>query len=160
MTTQETIKKTGDFIRSSATIKIFSIGIIVLILLIPTSMISSMMKERESRRDSVVQEINAKWGNSQTIAGPFFTIPYKSFYKDEKEKLKFNIHYLHILPEQLNISGQIDPQIRYRSIYEAVLYNSQIKVDGNFTIPVLNQSNIEVENVYGKKQYFPLALPT
>lgn len=158
MTTQETIKKTGDFIRSSATIKIFSIGIIVLILLIPTSMISSMMKERESRRDSVVQEINAKWGNSQTIAGPFFTIPYKSFYKDEKEKLKFNIHYLHILPEQLNISGQIDPQIRYRSIYEAVLYNSQIKVDGNFTIPVLNQSNIEVENVLWEKAIFSIGI--
>jgi len=60
MNTQETIKKSGDFIRNSATLKIFGIGLLVLILLIPTSMISSVMRERESRRDSVVREINQK----------------------------------------------------------------------------------------------------
>jgi len=158
MTTQETIKKSTDFIRNSATLKIFSIGLLVIILLIPTSMISSLLRERESRRDSVVQEINQKWGNSQTIAGPFFTIPYKSFYKDKNEKLKFNIHYLHILPERINIYGQIDTQIRYRSIYEAVLYNTQIKVNGNFIIPVLNQSNINAENVLWEKAIFSIGL--
>lgn len=158
MTTQETIKKTGDFIKNSATIKIFSIGLFVIILLIPTSMISSMMRERESRRNFVVQEINQKWGNSQIVAGPFFTVPYKSFYKDEKNKIKFNIHYLHILPENLNISGQVDPQIRYRSIYEAVLYNAQIQVNGNFTIPVLTQSNIDLENVLWDKAIFSIGI--
>jgi len=58
MDTNNTIRKTGSFIRNSATIKIISIGILVLVLLIPTSMISSLLRERESRRDSVVQEIN------------------------------------------------------------------------------------------------------
>ncbi|CCK79445.1 cell envelope integrity protein CreD [Desulfobacula toluolica] len=158
MTTQETIKKTGDFIKNSATIKIFSIGLLIMILLIPTSMITSMMRERESRRDSVVQEINQKWGNSQIVTGPFFTIPYKSFYKDEKDKIKFNMHYLHILPENLNISGKLYPQIRYRSIYEAVLYNAQIQVNGNFTIPVLSQSNIDVENVLWEKAIFSIGI--
>ena len=77
MNKQDTFKKTGDFIRNSATIKVLSIGLLVIVLLIPTSMISSLMRERESRRDSVVQEINQKWGNSQTITGPFFTVPFK-----------------------------------------------------------------------------------
>ncbi len=95
MATQETIKKTSNFIRNSVTLKILSIGLLVIILLIPTTMISSLMSERESRRDSVIQEINQKWGNSQTVTGPFFTVPYKSFYKDENKKLKFNIHYLY-----------------------------------------------------------------
>lgn len=158
MTPQENIQKTRDFIKNSATIKIFSIGILIIILLIPTSMISSMMRERESRRDSVVQEINQKWGNSQIVSGPFFTVPYKSFYKDEKDKIKFNIQYLHILPEQLNILGKIDPQIRYRSIYEAVLYNAQIQVNGNFTIPVLSQSNVDIENILWEKAIFSIGI--
>ena len=158
MATQETRKKTSNFIRNSATLKILSIGLLVIILLIPTTMISSLMSERESRRDSVIQEINQKWGNSQTVTGPFFTVPYKSFYKDENEKLKFNIHYLHILPEKLDISGQIDPQIRYRSIYEAVLYSTQININGNFTLPILNQSNIDPENVLWEKAIFSIGI--
>lgn len=158
MNTQDTFKKSGDFIRNSATLKIFGIGLLVIILLIPTSMISSVMRERESRRDSVVREINQKWGNSQTIAGPFFTVPYKSYYKDKNEKQKFNIHYLHILPEKINIDGQIDTQIRYRSIYEAVLYNSQITLNGNFTIPVLKQSDINPENVLWEKAIFSIGI--
>jgi len=158
MNKQDALKKTGDFIRNSATIKVLSIGLLVIVLLIPTSMISSLMRERESRRDSVVQEINHKWGSSQTITGPFFTVPFKSFYKDAKDKLKFNIHYLHILPENIHISGQIDPQIRYRSLYEAVLYNTQININGNFTIPILNQSNIDPENVLWEKAIFSIGI--
>lgn len=158
MNKHDTFKKTGDFIRNSATIKILSIGFLVVVLLIPTSMISSLMWERESRRDSVVQEINQKWGNSQIITGPFFTVPFKAFYKDEKNRLKFNIHHLHILPEKLDISGNIDTQIRYRSIYEAVLYNTKININGNFIIPVLTQSNIDPENVLWEKAILSMGI--
>jgi len=149
--TQDALKKVNDFTRNSATLKVISIGILVLILLIPSVMITSLMRERESRKNSVIWEITQKWGSSQTITGPFLTVPYKVFYKDEKDKMKSKIQYIHILPESLNISGNIDPQIRYRSIYEAVLYNMQININGNFTIPVLTQSNINPENVLWEK---------
>ncbi len=158
MTTQDTIKRTGDFIRNSATLKIFSIGILILVLLIPTTMISSLMHERESRRDFVVKEINQKWGNRQTITGPFLTIPYRSFYKDENGKEKLSIKYFHILPEKLKIAGVLDPHIRYRSIYEAVLYNAKISVTGNFKMPVITQTNIEIEDVLWNKAMFSIGI--
>ncbi|MCI5147576.1 MAG: cell envelope integrity protein CreD, partial [Candidatus Electrothrix sp. AR3] len=62
MTVQESLKKTNTVIRNSATLKIISIGILVLILLLPSTMISSLMHERESRQNAVVREINGKWG--------------------------------------------------------------------------------------------------
>ena len=159
MDNYDTLKKAGDFIRNSATLKIFGIGLLVLVLLIPTSMITSLMQEREARRDKVVREINQKWGNSQTITGPFFTVPFKSFYKEKKnDQLKFRIQYLHLLPDTLNITGQIDPKIRYRSIYEAVLYNSQINLTGNFIIPKVNQANIEPDNILWDKAIFSLGI--
>ena len=158
MNTQDTLKKTGDFIRTSATLKVFSMGLLVLILLIPTNMVSSLMRERESRRNSVVSEINGKWGSEQTITGPFFTVPYKSFYRDEKDVEKVSIHYLHFLPEHLSINGEIDPQIRYRSIYEAVLYNTRLDISGNFTIPLLNQSDIDPKNVLWEKAVFSVGI--
>ena len=158
MNTQDTIKKTGDFIRNSATLKIVSIGILLVVLLIPTSMISSLMHERELRRNSVVQEINQKWGNNQTITGPFFTIPFKSFYKDKNDQLKFQIKYFHLLPENLKISGEIDPHVRYRSIYEAVLYNTQLTVTGNFELPSLDQLNIDPDNILWEKSIFSIGI--
>ena len=152
------VKRTSDFIRNSATLKVLSIGLIVLLLLVPAAMIHSLMTERESRRASVVREINQKWGTRQTITGPFLTVPYKAFYQDEEGQMQFNIHYLHILPENVEFSGKIDPQIRYRSIYEAVLYNAQIDIRGNFTFSPLTQGDIEPENVLWDKAVFSLGI--
>jgi inner membrane protein len=158
VTTQETIRKTGDFIRNSATLKVFSIALLVLILLIPEAMVSSLLKEREFRRDSVVQEINRKWGNSQTITGPFFTVPYKNFYKDEKGNLKFDIQYFHFLPENLDITGKLDTQRRYRGLYETILYNCRIKVMGNFSKPALSQSDIDPDDVIWNKAILSIGI--
>ena len=158
MNTKDTLKKTGGFIRTSATLKVFSIGLLVLILLIPTNMVSSLMRERESRRNSVVSEINEKWGSEQTITGPFFTVPYKIFYRDEKDVETVSIHYLHLLPEHLTINGEIYPRIRYRSIYHAVLYNTRLDISGNFTIPLLNQSDIDPKNVLWEKAIFSVGI--
>lgn len=158
MSAQDSVRRTGDFLRNSVTGKILSIGILILILLIPISMVSSLLHERESRRDSVVQEINQKWGNKQTITGPFFTVPYKSYYKNDKGVLRYNTKQLHILPENLNITGEIHPEVRYRSLYEAVLYNAKIKVAGNFIIPLLEQENISKENVLWDKAMFSIGI--
>ncbi|PID75188.1 MAG: cell envelope integrity protein CreD [Deltaproteobacteria bacterium] len=146
------------YLRNSATIKIFSIGILVLLLLVPASMITSLLEEREARRDSVVQEINQKWGNSQTITGPFFTVPYTLFYKDKNDKLQQSIRYFHILPEELNITGNITSHIRYRSIYEAVLYNCQLQFSGKFTVPQLDQLNIEAKDILWEKAVFSVGI--
>lgn len=158
MDTQETMRKTGDFIRTSASLKIFAIGLLVLVLLLPSSMVSSLMRERQARRNLVVAEINQKWGGSQTVTGPFFTIPYKSFYKDEEGQVQFTIHHLHVLPEQVDISGEIAPEVRYRGIYEAVLYNTRLRFDGRFTFPSLSQSDIDPRNVLWDKAVFSLGI--
>jgi inner membrane protein len=158
MTIQESIKKTGDVIRNSATFKIFSISILVLVLLIPASMISSLMRERESRHNTVVREINSKWGWSQTITGPFFTIPFKEYYKDQNKELKFNIKYFHILPQRLDIFGKINPHIRYRSLYEAVLYNTKLTLVGNFILPSPEQINLAPDAILWEKALFSIGI--
>ncbi|MBU0483635.1 MAG: cell envelope integrity protein CreD [Proteobacteria bacterium] len=158
MSTQDTIKKTSEYFSSSATMKIMTIGLLVVVLLIPSAMVSSLMHERESRRDGVVGEINQKWGGSQTITGPFFTVPYKSYYKDEKGQEKFNILYLHILPEKLDIVGEMAPEVRYRGIYEAVLYNTRLEIAGNFAMPPLGQTDIDPKNVMWDKAVFSVGI--
>ncbi len=158
MSKENPFKKTKRFVRTSATLKVLSIVLLVLLLLMPTSMIKSLVKERESRREEVVEEINQKWGDSQTIAGPFFTVPYKSYYKDEKDQQKFVFKYLHILPETLNIKGVLNTEIRYRSLYEAVLYTADLSFSGNFLLPSPGQLNIESPDILWDKAVFSIGI--
>ena len=78
MITKDTVPRTINFIRNSATIKVASIGFLVALLLIPTSMISGLVRERSSTRDEVIQEISQKWGDRQVITGPFLCVPFES----------------------------------------------------------------------------------
>jgi inner membrane protein len=155
---QDIVKKTANYIKRSITLKIVSIGILILLLLIPAAMIQNLINERQSRRDSVVKEISQKWGDSQTITGPFITIPFKTFFKDNDGKTQFNLNYLHILPETLDITGEIKPEVRYRSLFEAVLYNIKLKFRGNFKVPPKSQLNIDSNSILWDKTYLSIGI--
>ena len=155
---QDILNKTSDYFRRSITLKIVSIGILILLLLIPAAMIRVLISERQSRRDSVVEEISQKWGGGQTITGPFITVPFKTFLEDKDGKTQFNLGYLHILPETLDIQGEIKPEVRYRSLFEAVLYNIRLDFRGNFKLPSISQMNIDSNSILWDKAYLSLGI--
>jgi inner membrane protein len=158
MENQDIVKKTSQFIKRSITLKIISVGILILLLLIPASMVKGLIRERQQRRDTVVREISQKWGDSQTITGPFLTVPFKTFYKDDKGKTQFNLNYLHFLPETLEISGDMTPEVRYRSLFEAVLYNTKLTFNGHFKLPPVSQLNVEPQNILWNKASLSLGI--
>ncbi|MDO5675406.1 MAG: cell envelope integrity protein CreD [bacterium] len=158
MSVQGTIERASGWLSNSATIKVMSIGILVLVLLIPGAMIKSLIKEREQRRNGVVHELNGKWGNSQTLSGPFISVPYLVYFQDSEGKEKKTTKLFHILPETLNISGTITPEKRYRGIYETVLYNAQLQFSGSFVLPPLSDMNIEPGNFLWDKAFFSVGI--
>jgi inner membrane protein len=101
-------------------IKSFFIGFLVLALLIPTFIIMYLVNERKERKQEVTREISNKWSAAQTITGPFLVIPYS-----ETENNIVVKKYLNILPEQLDINANIEPEIRYRSIYKVPVYTTR-----------------------------------
>jgi inner membrane protein len=154
----DVIRKIANYIKRSITLKIFSVGFLILVLLIPAGLIKGLISERQSRRDEVVGEISNKWGESQTITGPFLTVPFKTFFKDNQGKTQTGLDYLHILPETLDATGVMQPEVRYRSLFEAVLYNVQLKFSGNIKLPPLNQLNIDPGNILWDKAYLSLGI--
>ena len=152
------IKTTTDRIRNSISIKIFVIGFLVLLLLIPVALVNNLIDEREGRRDEVVAEISDKWGAEQTLIGPVLTVPYKNFYKDEEGETREQILSAHFLPEVLNISGGVVPEIRYRGLYEAVLYVAELQVRGEFSYPDFSALNISGEDVLWPRAYVSLGV--
>ncbi len=153
MNTQQTMEKARKKFTNSPTIKIITIGILVLVLLIPAAMTSSLLKERKMRKNRAVAEISQKWGNEQTMTGPFITVPYKVFHKNNHEKIQYTIKYFHFLPDKLQIKGSLSPDIRYRSIYKAILYNARMQLSGTFTVPTPNQLNIEGDILWDKAMF-------
>jgi len=120
------------WIRYSVTFRIAIIGILALLLLIPISMVKNLISERESTKRAAVSEISQKWGEQQTIAGPILSIPYKKYVINEKGEHVGVTQYAHFLPETLLIDGTINPQIRSRGIFDAVVYSSEINFSGKF----------------------------
>lgn len=136
--------------------KLGAIGIISLLLLIPTSMITNLVKERESTQNNAISEVSSKWGDKQTISGPIISIPYYKYVKhfsgkDSTEKIVQIKEYLHILPSKLSINGNISPEKRYRSIYEVVVYNSKLNISGLFNKIDLASLDIDPKNVLMNK---------
>lgn len=125
------IEKVLSLIRNSVTLKLVTITILMLLLLIPGSMIMSIIKEREQMNEQAITEVSSKWANSQQINGPILTVPV--VYEYEKDpKIIETTKYWHMLPENLKIEGSIEPQKLKRGIYEVVVYNSNLSVSGDF----------------------------
>lgn len=136
--------------------KVGTIIIIALILLIPTAMINGLISEREATQKEAINEVSAKWGQEQTISGPFISIPYFRYVKeagqnDSVAKVVQVKEYLHILPEKLDIAGNISPEPRNRGIYEIVVYNSKVNISGKFNKINVKDFDIPANNIQWDK---------
>ena len=148
----------NDWVRQSLMLKLVAVGILILILLIPTSMVSSLIQERKYSSESVINEVSGAWSDAQTIAGPILTIPYKEYYTDEKGAVFNNTKYAHFLPDSLIISGNIQTSTRYRSIYQVVVYTSNLNVRGAFSTPNFESWKIEPTNVLWDEAYLSVGI--
>ncbi|HET8885941.1 MAG TPA: cell envelope integrity protein CreD [Salinimicrobium sp.] len=143
-------------LKSNIFFKISIIFILILILLIPTSMVKNLIYEREFVQENAIQEVSSKWANGQTITGPYISIPFDKYVrqfskKDSTEKLVKYKDWLYILPDKLEIAGSINPEKRYRGIYEVVVYESNFKLSGVFTPINLKKFEIEEQNIHFDK---------
>jgi len=118
-------------LQNSVWFRLCIIGLTTLALLIPSGMITSLIQERQNRYDDVFAEIAEKWGSNQTVSGPILSVPYTVEVEYEKGKVVKSTRYLHILPEDLKIDAKITPFVRYRGIYEIVVYSGEIELSGS-----------------------------
>lgn len=93
----------------------------------------------------MAEEIGQKWGREQSVVGPILTIPYNHSLKTD-DGIYMSKRYAHFLPEQLMINGSIQPELRYRGIYEVVVYNSNVTMSGNFSAVTLNSQGVSPED--------------
>ena len=151
----ETKNTTKNWFGESVLVKLAFIGVLTLLLLIPSTWIQSLIFERQSRQDEVITEISDKWSGSQLIEGPVMVLPYKTILnqKDSAGKLVYKeaLTNIYILPELLNIVSKAEPEILHRGIFDAVVYNTKISINGKFTPMELRKSGINPDMVQWDK---------
>lgn len=123
----------------SAGLKAFLIATLTLLLLVPTFFVANLVQERDSYRAETISEVTSSWGNEQTIVGPILSVPYY-------DTLAKTERYLHFLPKDLAVNGTINPEKRYRGIYEAMVYSTKISLKGNFNEILKKTHNLGVTN--------------
>jgi inner membrane protein len=160
METQPTpgiFERFNQWITESIMVKLFSIGFLILILLIPSSWIEDLIRERQYRSDEVIREVSDKWSGPQILSGPVLRIP---FTKKEKiktwhdgkqvEEIMETKHYAYFLPDY-RVKSDITTEVRKRGIFEVVLYKSGIDMQAQFATPDFSTWNIPDEQVYWKE---------
>lgn len=133
--------------RNSLTAKIMLIGLVVLLCQIPVLMVDGLISRRQNLARDVECEIASKWGYRQKVSGPLLAIPVSRIVtrtekegKSAKEITATEYSTYFAVPQNLQITGELTPRMRYRGIYEVVLYSARISLSGDIIFPA------EVEN--------------
>ena len=130
-----------ESIRNSQLLRVLLIGFLILLLQIPIVMIRGVILEREATRNEAVRDVTSSWGETQSILGPWITVPYlhhrvdKRASNNQKDFTHTETQYATFLPEKLNITGTASSEVRYRGIFQVPLYSLSLVVSGRFSKP-------------------------
>jgi inner membrane protein len=141
---QYTDRYHGNDSARKITIKGIITGVLILLMMIPTLFIVNLIDERESRQKEVAAEVSSRWAGSQVLSGPYLYIPYRTYFKNEKGQTQEGRNYFRILPENIQVTGKLNHEIRQRSIYKILLYRANLKNTGHFKIMVPANINREM----------------
>ena len=147
-----------DRLMHSLELKLFVIGFLILLLLIPKSMIMSLISERQTYFKEAVNDIATSWADQQTIMGPIMVLPYEVPLKDATGQVKMQVKYVHVLPEKLVAQNQIMPENRQRGIYEVAVYQNSLDMKGHFSITQLKAMGIAPEAVLWPKAHLVMGI--
>jgi inner membrane protein len=142
--------------KSKLIVKGIVIGILALLLLIPTSFVQNLVREREARQKEAATEISSKWADSQNLTGPILVIPYTRSATDNSGKPITIKSLAYFLPDNLNIGSTVKPVKKYRGIYEVMLYSSLINFKGNFGALPLEKLNLKPSDLIWNEAYICL----
>jgi inner membrane protein len=168
--------------RSSAILRMVATAILAGLMTIPVSFIDDLTNERYDRYSQAVNGISWTWGASQTLAGPLLSVPYTVRYqlsetvplsavelaleqsrssdRTTKEVLRTveDSRVAVILPDDLQVEGHVDTELRSRSIYSTLVYTADLTVSGSFSKPDLSGLRPHISEVHWDKATLAVGL--
>jgi inner membrane protein len=135
--------------------KLLFVILVGLALAIPLFSVWLLVYDRQSQSNQASRSITEGWGGPQVMSGPVLVIPYRTTSEEaigEGERRVVSRREvwkeLTLQPEVARIASVIDPEVRKRSIYEAVVYSANAKGQARFALPAdLNRFGVTPEQM-------------
>lgn len=134
--------------RNALFLKVLVIGLVLILISVPLSLIGSIVHERQQRQNEAVREIGASYAGPQRLLGPVLVMPYSERYRSEetttdadgnkrKQLVERRVDRLrYIFPDKLEIQGDLAVNLKRRSIFQTPVYEWQTAIKGTFQVPV------------------------
>ncbi|MFA1755708.1 cell envelope integrity protein CreD [Fusobacterium animalis] len=135
---------------SPVTKKIIFLFVLTILLWIPLILIGNLINDRGKLYKQTITNIGNEWGKSQKIIAPVITISYTDTSINNKDSVNNASNTkavavvpverkFAILPEELNATIEMKDEVRQRGIYNATVYNANVKLKGYFSAKILKE---------------------
>jgi inner membrane protein len=117
-------------------VKFIIVGILSVMLLVPTLLVWALVEERSQRADDVSQKIAAGWGREQVLNGPYLAVPVSVNRSQTSQNGTISwqmvTEWALLMPEELKIDAKLATEARKLSIYSLPVYNAKLSIKGRF----------------------------
>ncbi len=159
---------TVETVRTRERTPAFKFGLVVLLgalLAIPLFSVYLLVYDRQSQSSTARNSIVAGWGDTQTLGGPFMVIPFTHMVQTSAAenghttvRQESRDDSLVIAPTRLALNTALTPELRKRSIYEAVIYTAAVHANGEFQLPDLIKLNINPASLHLDQAQISIAI--
>lgn len=124
-------------------IKLLVLALLFLGLQIPLVLTQNVVSERANYRDVAVADIAQAQAGEQHLLGPVLVVPYRREWIEHSQdadgkplrRVRQQDGELTLLPEQLEITGDVTVEVRKRGIFPVPVYLNTVHIQGRFRWP-------------------------
>jgi len=129
---------------SSLTMRAIIIGVLALLMTIPLGFVNETVNERGHRYASTLSETANTWAKPQTLMAAMIVVPYTTSVQTKVnivgddgvrravDRTKQTAHHAYFLPKTLDISVNMQDEIRQRGIFKSLVYKADVAIDAEF----------------------------
>ncbi|NND57080.1 MAG: hypothetical protein HKN57_07500, partial [Xanthomonadales bacterium] len=135
------------FVRNRATLKLLFVGLLSLSMLVPLSMIGSVVRDRQTLQTKAENTIANRWGGVQTIGGLVALLQRPVMLTDARQSRTQTAWSARVLTD-LEVTADLVTEHRYLGIYEAPVYTARLAISGLIDWTLLEQLQPEGDLVF------------
>jgi inner membrane protein len=136
---------------SSTTFKLFLLGLLSLLLLIPLGLIYDLVQERAGLARQAEARIAAGWGREQQLLLPMLRFEYFRDRVDKDGVVARERRQLLLSPASADVKATLKVETRKLGIHALPIYTAQLRIDGRF-LPTLAPGALDQADTWTLQQ--------
>lgn len=132
--------------RSGVGVRLGLVGLVMLVLMVPVTMLRGLVAERQARAAEVATEIAEASSHAQRLLGPMLLVEYEerrlhvrtvteAGVEREVSEVKTERRRELVLPDRLRVDNELQTERRGRSLFSTLLVHADTDLQAAFTLP-------------------------